>query len=96
MRESVLARSPSASSFERALPTLPASYPRTRYLTTDNKERERNAMRRRGWMDGRGGKGRERERERKGKRDRGKSDLCMRPKAFVISYYPTAGNVISV
>lgn len=35
------ARFPSASFAEPALPTLPASYPRTRYLTAHIRERER-------------------------------------------------------
>lgn len=57
LRESAPARSPSASSAERALPTQLASYPRTRYPTTDKRDRERvvhdNSMDR--WRGGGGG-----------------------------------------
>lgn len=40
-RVSAPARFPSANSAGRALPTPPASYPRTRYLTADIRETER-------------------------------------------------------
>ncbi len=50
-RESAPARFPSASSAERALPTLLASYPRTPYQTTDVREGEEGTVGGRGWID---------------------------------------------